>query len=260
MIHVTVNQENLEYLLLILVRISSFMFVAPFFGQSNTPLRSKLGLSIFVSYIIFLLVPLEEATVEYSTIIDYASLVIKESVVGLLIGFSAFICSTILQFSGRIVDMEIGLSMAQVLDPVTNTQVGMTGSIYTYLVFFLMLTSNMHIYLLNAAVDSFELIPIGQIRIGSTLYTTFVGFLSTYLIIGFRIILPVFATILIMNCVLGIMAKVAPQMNMFSVGMQLKIIAGLIVMFSTVRLLPSIANFIFSNMQQMVQGIIEGMM
>ena len=64
---------------------------------------------------------------------------------------------------------------------------------------------------------------------------------------------------MILNCVLGIMAKVAPQMNMFSVGIQLKILAGLIVMFLTIFLLPSIANFIFREIKTMVVMVIEGM-
>lgn len=259
MMEVTVNQQNLEFFLLILVRISAFVMVSPFFGQNNTPVRVKLGFSIFLSYIVFLLVPLSEATPEYNTVIGYATLIVKESIVGLLIGFSAYICTTILQFTGKIIDMEIGLSMAQIFDPVTNTQVGLTGQIYTYLVFFLMIVSNMHIFLLNTIVDSFELIEIGGIRLGDSLFKTVVGFLTTYFVVGFRIVLPVFSSNLVMNCVLGIMAKVAPQMNMFSVGMQIKVLTGLIVMFATVSLLPSVANFIFSQMQQMVTCVIEGM-
>lgn len=260
MIQVTVTQENLEYYLLILMRIASFMSVAPFFGQTNTPMRLKVGFSILISYIIYMLVPLEEAIPEYSTTIAYATLIIKESITGLLIGFSAFICNTILQFSGKMMDMEIGMSMAQMFDPVTQSQVGLTGTLYSYLVFFLMLVSNMHIYLLSAVVDSFQFVPIGEIGIGDDLYKTVVGFITNYFIIGFRIILPVFAMTLILNCVLGIMAKVAPQMNMFAVGVQFKVIVGLLVMFITVRLLPSIANFIFEQMQQMVNGVIKGMM
>ncbi len=260
MIQVTVTQENLEYYLLILMRIASFMTLAPFFGQSNTPMRVKVGFSILVSYIVYILVPLDTAIPEYSSVIEYAVLVIKESITGLLIGFSAFICNTILQFSGRMMDMEIGMSMAQMFDPVTQSQVGLTGTLYSYLVFFLMLVSNMHIYLLNAVVDSFQYVPIGGISLGDDLYSTVTGFITNYFIIGFRIILPVFAITLILNCVLGIMAKVAPQMNMFAVGIQFKVIVGLLVMFATVRLLPSIANFIFDQMQQMVNGVIKGMM
>lgn len=66
------------------------------------------------------------------------------------------------------------------------------------------------------------------------MYDTVMGFMVNYFVIGFRIVLPVFASILLLNCILGIMAKVAPQMNMFAVGMQLKVMVGLFVMFVTV--------------------------
>ena len=64
---------------------------------------------------------------------------------------------------------------------------------------------------------------------------------------------------MILNCVLGIMAKVTPQMNMFSVGMQLKVLVGFIVLFLTVFLLPSVADYIFSEIKTMVKLIAEGM-
>ena len=64
---------------------------------------------------------------------------------------------------------------------------------------------------------------------------------------------------MILNCVLGIMAKVAPQMNMFSVGMQLKVLVGFVVLFLTVFLLPSVADYIFSEIKTMVKLIAEGM-
>lgn len=258
MIELTFNQNIIEYLLIILVRVSSFVFIAPFFGDSSVPARIKVAFSVFVTVLIFYSMPVTQ--LEYSTVIDYAVIVVKESITGLLIGFSAYICNTIIHFSGKIIDMEIGLSMAQVLDPTTNTQTGLTGSLYSYLLMLFMIVSNMHIFLLNALVDSYTLVPINGIKLGNTMYDTVVGFMANYFIIGFRIVLPVFASILLLNCVLGIMAKVAPQMNMFSVGMQLKVIVGLLVMFVTVAILPKLASFIFTHMQEMVKEILRGMM
>ena len=64
---------------------------------------------------------------------------------------------------------------------------------------------------------------------------------------------------MILNAILGIMAKVAPQMNMFAVGIQLKLLVGLAVLFITIFLLPDIANFIFKEMKTMMVSFIEGM-
>ncbi len=258
MIEVTFNQNTMEFILLILVRITSFVYIAPFFGQTNTPARVKLGFSVFVSILLFYMLPVQ--TVEYSSVIDFAALIIKESIAGLLLGFSTYICNMIIYFSGKIIDMEIGLSMAQVFDPLTHTQISITGTFYSYLIFLLMIVSNMHLYLLGAIVDSFTLIPIGGIKLGNTMYDTVVGFIANYFIIGFRIVLPIFGTILLLNCVLAIMAKVAPQMNMFAVGMQLKVMTGLFVIFVTISLVPTVANFIFDQMKSMLTQMMRGMM
>lgn len=257
MIELTFNQNTIEYLLLILVRITAFMTIAPIFGDSAVPAKTKISISLWVTILMYYIMP--EEAVEYATVIDFSILVVKEAITGLLIGFSAYICNTIIHFSGKIIDMEIGLSMAQVFDPSTNTSTGLTGSLYSYLLMLLMIVSNMHIFLLNAIVDSYKLIPIGKFSMGNTMYDTVLGFMTNFIVIGFRIVLPVFAAMLLLNCILGIMARVAPQMNMFAVGIQLKVMLGLFVIFITIALLPSLANFLFELMQDMVKEIMQGM-
>ena len=84
-------------------------------------------------------------------------------------------------------------------------------------------------------------------------------YMADMMIIGFRIALPIFACSMILSCILGIMAKVAPQMNMFAVGMQVKILLGLGIMFLTIVLLPDIADMIFTEMKRMIVSIIKGM-
>ena len=86
-----------------------------------------------------------------------------------------------------------------------------------------------------------------------------ISFLSNYFIIGFRIVLPIFVAILILNCALGIMTKIAPQIHMFSIGVQIKGIGGLIIIFLIAPLLPTVAGFIFRVMQEMVILVMKGM-
>ena len=83
--------------------------------------------------------------------------------------------------------------------------------------------------------------------------------MSDYIVIGFRICLPIFCVILLLNCVLGILAKVAPQMNMFAVGIQMKVLTGLSIMFLTVRMLPGAADFIFREMKELINVFVGGM-
>jgi flagellar biosynthetic protein FliR len=122
-------------------------------------------------------------------------------------------------------------------------------------------TTGLHRYMLKALMETFTLIPIDHVSFDlDKLLSSLITFLGDYIIIGFRICLPVFASITLMNIVLGLLAKLAPQMNMFSVGIQLKLLAGLSVMIITVRMLPDISNFISEQMQQMIVSMVEAMM
>ena len=146
--------------------------------------------------------------------------------------------------------------MATEFNPDMGTESTLTGSLYYYLVLLLLVSSNLHTYLIRAIADSFTVIPIaGQKFAWDHLLNTMIRYMGDLFVIGFRIFLPFFACIMILNCVLGIMAKVAPQMNMFSVGMQLKVLVGFVVLFLTVFLLPSVADYIFSEIKTMVKLI-----
>lgn len=256
-IDVVISQQDIEYFILILVRITSFVFLAPFFGMTNTPTQTKLGLSVFLTLIMYNVLP--EMTVEYTSLLEYSAIVVKEAAAGLLIGFSAYICSNIILFAGRMIDMDMGLAMASMFDPTTMQMSTITGSLYNNLIMLLMLVSDMHVFLLSAIKDSFTLISIGNMKINTSMYNTMIGFLTNYFIIGFRIVLPIFVAILILNCALGIMTKIAPQIHMFSIGIQIKVIGGLIILFLIVPLLPTVASFIFRVMQEMVILVMKGM-
>ena len=142
----------------------------------------------------------------------------------------------------------------------TKAQVTITGNLYQYFVLLMLLATNMHHYILRALIDSYEVIPVnGQVFDWESIANSWVQYMGDMFVIAFRIVLPVFASIMILNCILGIMAKVAPQMNMFAVGIQLKVLLGLTVLFLTVTLLPGISDFIFTEMKRMIVSMIEGM-
>lgn len=251
--------ESFEYFLLLLSRISAFVMVAPFFNSANNPNRHKAGFAAVVALMLYFTVP--HIPLDYGGTMGYAFCVIKETICGLILGYMTAVCNNIMLYAGNLIDMDIGISMAQVFDPSTGAQVAITGSMYNYFILLLLIASDMHRYLLRAFVDSFTLIPLGQVVFNTdSLYLTFVKFIADLFIIAFRIFLPVFACIMILNCVLGIMVKVSPQMNMFSIGIQLKMIIGFLALFLTLFLLPSVAEFIFSEMKTLMMLAREGMM
>ncbi len=256
MVELSFSIYDLEYFLLILTRVSCFVFVAPFFSMKNTPARIRVGISFFTSMLLYQALSPAEA-VAYDTILEYAVIVMKEAVAGLLIGFGATICTSIMNFAGSIADMETGLSMVTLMDPTTRENSSISGVFYQYVLMLLMIATGMYRYLFSALADSFRLIPVsGVVLHGDKLVDAMIAFLGDYVVIGFRIVLPIFCAMLLLNAVLGILTKVSPQMNMFSVGIQLKIIVGLSVFFLTAGFMPGIADFIFEEMKQMISAFV----
>ena len=260
MINYSFSIYDLEYFLLILARVSCFVFICPFFSMQNTPRRVRTALSIFISMMLYQAVTPAEAVVTGS-VIEYAIVVIKESIAGLLIGFSVNICTTVFNFAGGIADMETGLRMVTLMDPATREQLSITGGIYNYTFSMILIASGMYRYLLGALADTYELIPVNHVNFNMQgLYETILVFLADYIMIGFRIILPIFATMMLLNAILGVMAKVSPQMNMFAVGIQLKVLTGLTILFLTVGMMPAACDMVFNEMKKMMVSFVSNMM
>lgn len=258
MVDLSFSLRDLEYFLLICVRVTCFVSVAPFFGMTNTPNRVKIGMSVLLAYIIYQM--LDPVELSYHSIVGFSVITIKEALVGLLIGFAANICTTIMNFAGHLVDMETGLSMASLFDPVSKESLTITGMYYQYSVTLILLLSGMYQYVLAALCESFNLIPInGAVFSSDKMLESIAIFMKDYLLLGFRLCLPVFVAILLLNAILGVLAKVSPQLNMFAVGIQLKILVGFGVLYLTVGMLPTASTMIMSEMKKMVTIITEAM-
>jgi flagellar biosynthetic protein FliR len=249
----TFTVHDFEVFLLILVRITAFVYAAPFFSLRDIPQKVKVGFSLFFTLILFQIIP---GQIQYDGVIGFATLIISELMVGLIVGFFANISYYILTFAGSIMDMEIGFSMVNQFDPVSNIQTTITSNFYMYLVMLIMLVTNMHYYLIQAIVDTFKMVPLGTAKISPDLYLLMLKFIKDYFIIGFRIVLPIFAGMLIVNSILAILAKIAPQLNMFVIGMQLKILIGLFILFLMVGFIPTVSGFIFDEMISMIKSAI----
>lgn len=260
MLDVSFSYAELEYFLLIFTRITCFIYIAPFFGMRGVPNRVKIGLGFFISLLLYHAIT-PHVPVAYTTVWQYAVIVMKEAVTGLFIGFGASICNSIVIFAGRMVDMDIALSMVNQLDPTTKENASISGIYYQYTVLLMLLISGMHRYLIRALADTFTLIPInGAVFRTESLLASMIQFMSEYIVIAFRICLPIFIVIALLNAILGVLAKVSPQMNMFAIGVQLKILVGFAVLLVTTIMLPSVANFIFEEVKKMTSAFVGGML
>jgi len=256
MIEQSFSIYHLEYYLAILVRVMGAIAFAPIFGNVTVTRRVKIFLSIAIAYAIFAIYPY--VPLGYTTFLEYTVLLLKELVVGVTLGFMSNITFSIINMAGQFIDREMGFSMVSNFDQTFNTETTITAEYYSMLVMIIMLCSNMHYFVISALADSFQLIPLGRVTIDSgSLYDTMIQYMVDYFVIALRISMPVFITIMLLNVVLGVLAKTAPQMNMFVIGIQLKIFVGFAVMFVTLWFLPNITEFVYHEMQDIVTEVLK---
>lgn len=253
----TISTLTLEAFLLVLVRVACFISIAPVFGHNSLNTRMKISIAFFVSLILYQVVDVSLPV--YSDVLGYSTLVLEEALVGLLLGFVAGLSMKALAIAGEFIDREIGFSMATTFDP-NQGMVTITGELYDKIVCLVIMISNLHYYILSAAAQSFELVPVGRIALNPDLiYTSLIQFIVQVFMIGFRIAMPVFLGATMLNVILGVLAKSSPQMNMFAIGMQLKVFVGLFLLAVCIMFVPNIANYIMERMRDMIQTILGGL-
>ncbi|MCI3919010.1 flagellar type III secretion system protein FliR [Paenibacillus sp. TRM 82003] len=232
--HVLAYYPNL---LLIFCRLTAFFMTAPVFStRNNVPPQIRIGLAVFVSLLIFY-----ASGTETAVAIDaqYYYYVIREVLIGLIIGFIAYLFFTVVQIAGSFIDMQMGFGIANVIDPMTGAQSPVFGSFKYMIAMLLFLSLNGHHYLLLGIMDSYELIPLDNSFFKALAHGTPTEFLtrslSTAFTLAFQMAAPIVAAMFLVDLALGILAKTAPQFNVFVVGIPLKILVGLII---TVLLIP----------------------
>lgn len=251
----SISIGQIEFFLMILVRISAFVYTAPFLSTRNVPFRVKTGLAVCIAVLVQSVTEYEPLI--YTGVIGFALMVMKEAVAGAAMGFFANVSQYILAFVGQRMDIDIGFSMVSEFNAVSQSEVTITGTFYSYAVILVMMVSDLHLHIVRAIIESFQLIPAGGAVMDADIYKLMLVFITDYFILGFRIVLPVYAAILLVDTILGILAKVAPQMNMFAVGIQIKIAVGIVMLYLMVRLIPYVSELIFEEMFQLLRDSVS---
>ena len=232
--------------LLVLVRITGMFFLSPIFGRRNIPNYFKVGFCFILTIIIANSIKVPDIT-PYQSLTSYIFLIAKELLLGLMMGFISYLIFSAFYIAGQLIDMRIGFGMVNVFDPISNVQVPITADFYVVLATLFMLATDSHHLLILAVSDSYTLIPLGAANFGGTVVKQLVDLFYHVLVIGFRIAAPMTVAILITDVALGIISKAMPQMNVFMLGMPLKILLGLFVMLITIAAFKGVVNVIIEG-------------
>ncbi len=243
--------------LLILFRCSSFFILTPVFGRREIPLQVKIGLAGLLSILVYSMIP--DLELNYD-LWDLMTATLKEFIVGLSIGYSAFLLFSSIYLAGEIIDIEMGFGIVNVLDPQSNTQVPLMGNYYYIITILLFLSVNGHHMLISTIIRSYELLPIGKAIYGRELLNTvIIGFKDMFLL-GVRIALPIVAIIFLTDLALGIIARTVPQMNVFIVGLPVKITVGIIGMIIVFPMYFVIIDVIYNGVYEKMFLMIREML
>ncbi|MGI6669460.1 MAG: flagellar biosynthetic protein FliR [Acetivibrionales bacterium] len=239
--------NGFDMFLLVLVRMTGLFVVAPIFGRRNIPAYMKVGFSFFISLILVNTTAIQ--AVQYDdNMLSYALLIIKEFLVGLTTGFIAYITYTAIYIAGEVIDMQIGFGVVNVMDPMSNIQVPVTSNVYFIISMLVLLSINGHHMLIKALFDSYKSLPPGSAVFDTDISDSLMNLFSTVFATGFKIAAPVVAAIFIADVALGTISRMVPQMNIFVIGMPLKIMVGLIILAITIPVFVSIMESVFGLM------------
>ncbi len=244
--------------ILILIRVTSVFIISPVFGRKNTPNIFKICFAVFISIIIL---PTVDTTIlnEPLHTIEYVIIVFNEFIIGLILGFITYMTFSMLYIAGQIIDMEMGFGMVNVIDPQSNIQIPVIANFYNTIAMLLFLTLNGHHMIVSAVFYSYNILPIGSGIIIETISNDFIRMFADMFTIGFKIAGPVIFVIFITNIALGILARTVPQINIFVLGLPIKIIIGLVVLILITPAFSIIMDIIMNSMYGNIETIIKGM-
>lgn len=239
--------NGFDVLLLVFVRMTGLFVVTPIFGRKNIPTYFKIGFSFFTALILVNTTAVKAVSYD-DNLLAYALLAVKEFIVGLSVGFVAYLVYTAIYIAGEIIDMQIGFGIVNVLDPISNIQIPVTSNLYFIISMLLLLSMNGHHMLVRTLFDSFVLLPIGSGTFDTSLADALVNLFGTVFATGFKIAAPIVATIIITDIALGTISRMVPQMNIFVIGMPLKIFVGIIILAITIPMFVSVMETVFKLM------------
>jgi flagellar biosynthetic protein FliR len=254
--------DQMGILLLIFARIVGMILTAPIFNQNNIPTYVKLGFSLIFAFVLLPIMKVP-ANLQIANFYELMLLGFKELILGMIIGFICYLFFSIVYLAGHMIDMEIGFSIASVLNPMDeNEEIALSANLIFTMAVLVFLSINGHHKLIQALKQSFDIVPIGRLDINGLMIEKLISIFISIFVIAFKFSAPIIVAIFLTNVLLGILARTMPQMNVFVVGMPIKILLGMIVLFIVFPLYIGFFEYIFDTMFEhlwdLLHAIVKG--
>ncbi len=228
--------EQFQTFLVVLSRVAGFIGAIPVISSAQTPGRIKTAMVVTISLALFPLMADAVPKVSFAPV-PFMLLMISELLLGLLLGLVARLIFTAVEFGATVIGFQMGFAAANVFDPQSQRQVALISQFQNVFAILIFLTVNGHYLFLRTAVRSYELLPPGHLNLSGEAVPYLMELSSNMFTLGVQFCAPVLAVLLLSGLILGILARVFPQLNVFLISFPINIGAGFIVIALTLNLL-----------------------
>lgn len=249
---------NIEYFMLMLIRTGALIISSPLFGRRNIPNRAKIALCFLITIVFYEAFP-PEAGLVYANIFEYVLLCLLEFLFGLIMGFVTNLFFTLVFTSGYLADMQIGFGMVNIYDVSSGISAPVTGTLLNLVMLICFFMVNGHLKLITLLYNTFRDIPIGQVRLSADVALAVFNLFCSSFVLAINIAMPFLAVGLVIEAVLGVLIRTIPQMNMFVVGLPIKLMVGLFVLMVAGEAFVGFTDTLFDQMFAGLQIIFNGL-
>ena len=229
--------------MLVFMRVGAFLLVLPFFSMTNFPATMRVALSALTA---LLLAPtLPPFHVDKLPFFSLFGAMVQEASIGLLLGFVARMVFYAVDLAGNVIASELGLNMGAIMDPMTGMSSQVPGTILFFLAAVVMLTMDLHHWILIGFQRTYSVLPIGGAHLIGELFNVVLNQISNIFVVALQISAPVLAVSFVVTVVFGVLSRAVPQMNVFILSFSFRIVAGLVVFGFTLQLTAQhVINFL----------------
>jgi flagellar biosynthetic protein FliR len=245
-----------ETFVLVLIRVSIILFMIPIFSSAQVNSMVRFGLGLAVTFVVWHVVP---PIAPMQGLGPMTAAVFSQAFIGFVFGFVAYLVFVGIQFAGEVMDLEVGFSIVNVINPLTSQNVSVLGEFQLAIGSLIYLTANAHHFLFEGLAGSFNLLPLPYVTITPTLETDVMAFFGQAFFMVFQIAGPIGIALFLTNVGLALMARVAPQLNVFAVGFPLQIMIGLTMMLISLPLLENVLPQVFEQTPRELDAVLRAM-
>ncbi len=253
--------DKMQAFLLVNFRMTGLLVAAPIFNRSAIPIMVRIGFAVVLA-ILLLPIAMQAPMPLATSMIDLTFIGVKELLVGVTLGLSLKFLFYAAEMAGSFVGFQSGLSVASIVDPLTQSRVNLLGSFWLLIASLVFLEINGHHLALEGLAESYQLIPIGAASFGPDALDLLMRLSGAVFTMALKLAAPILLTVFLVDIALGVLARTIPQMNIFIIGIPVKIAVALTMMGVSLPVfawaLQQMTNFLDSQMQNLIGALATG--